>query len=182
MRTPRDQLRLGMPFMHAFRTAYAARDARKALDERDASGVRVIAGRRAAARAAINETVLRAEIVRDVETLLNTVNLASAVEINDLKEVVRSIVNFGIPDVVHRSIDEDGIADVAGEIETALRCFEPRILAQSLDVRQDATVERHELKVRFLISADMILNEQTAQVEFLADIALDSGKILVSPV
>ncbi|MFS8036530.1 type VI secretion system baseplate subunit TssE [Xanthobacter sp. AM11] len=182
MRQPRDQLRLGMPFMHAFRTAFSARDARTALDERDASGMRVITGRRAAARAAINETVLRAEIVRDVETLLNTVNLASAEDLEGVEEVARSILNFGIPDVVHRTIDEEGVADVVGEIETALRCFEPRILAHSLDVRQDTSVEKNELKVRFLISADMILNEQTAEVEFLADIALDSGKILVSPV
>lgn len=181
MRSPRDTLRLGVPFMHAFRSAFAARDASKAMDERDDSGMRVISGRRSAARSAVNETVLRGEIVRDVETLLNTVNLQSTQSLDGLDEVARSILNFGIPDVVHRSIDEAGLVDVVEEIETALRRFEPRITASTLDVRQDPTVEKHELKVRFLISAEMILNEQTAEVEFLADIALDSGKILVSP-
>ena len=40
--------RLSPPLMLAFRNAYAARDARKKLDLRDASGERVIASRRAA--------------------------------------------------------------------------------------------------------------------------------------
>ncbi|MCG5233960.1 type VI secretion system baseplate subunit TssE [Xanthobacter oligotrophicus] len=168
--------------MHAFRAAFVARDARQVLDERDESGLRVIAGRRAAARASVNETVLRAEVVRDVETMLNTINLGSTQNLAGLDEVPRSILNFGIPDIVHRTIDEEGLVDVVDEIETALACFEPRILARTLDVRWDPSVEKHELKIRFLITAEMILNEQNIEVEFVADIALDSGKILVNPV
>lgn len=181
MRPPRDTLRLGVPFMHAFRAAFTERDARKPRDERDPHGMRIISGRRAAARTVVNETVLRSEIVRDVETLLNTVNLASAQSLDGCEEVAGSILNYGIPSVVHRTIDEAGVTDVVGEIETALRTFEPRILAKSLEVRRDMEVEKHELKVRFLIRAEMILNEQTSAVEFLADIALDSGKISVTP-
>ena len=47
--------RLSPPLMLAFRSAHAARDARKKLDLRDESGERVIAGRRAAGRMPITE-------------------------------------------------------------------------------------------------------------------------------
>jgi len=42
--------RLAPPLMFAFRSAHAARDAKKKLDIRDAAGERVIAGRRTSAR------------------------------------------------------------------------------------------------------------------------------------
>lgn len=180
MRKPHDSIRIGVPFMHAFRVAFARRDATRPADERDAFGRRVISGRRSAARGVVNETVLREEIVRDVETLLNTVNLASSVSLEGCEEVARSIANFGIPDLVHRSIDDATLGEVVEELETAFARFEPRIARSSLEVRRDPNVDPGELKVRFVISCEVMLSEQNAAVEFVADIALDNEKIVVS--
>lgn len=180
MRRPRDGVRFGVPFMHAFRMAFAQRDATKPADERDAFGRRVLSGRRAAARGVVSETVLREEIVRDVEALLNTVALGSSVPLEGYEEVARSIVNFGIPDLVHRSIDDANLVEVVEEIETAFGRFEPRIDRASLDVRRDPDVDPGALKVRFVIACEVLLSERNAAVEFFADIALDSDKIIVS--
>lgn len=180
MRRSRESIRIGVPLMHAFRTAFAQRDAKRPADERDAFGRRVIAGRRTAARGAVNEAVLRAEVMHDVETLLNTVALASSVPLDGCDEVARSVINFGIPDLVHRSIDDAGLVEVVEEIETAFACFEPRIDPATLDVRRDPDVDPGALKVRFVISCAVLLSEQNVAVEFFADIALDNDKFIVS--
>jgi len=67
--------RLSPPLMHAFRSAFEARDSRKKLDLRDESGERMIATRRTAARVAITEPTLRREVSRDLDALLNTIAL-----------------------------------------------------------------------------------------------------------
>lgn len=180
MRRRRDSIRIGIPLMHAFRTAFVHRDAKIPADERDAFGRRVISGRRTTARSAVSEAVMREEIVRDVETLLNTVALSSTVPLDGCAEVSRSIVNFGIPDLVHRTIDDADLGEVVGEIETAFGHFEPRIERSSLDVRRDPHVDPGSLKIRFVIACEVQLSEQNAALEFFADIALDTDKIVVS--
>ena len=32
----------------------------------------------------------------------------------------KSILNFGLPDIAHRTIDENAVSDIPGEIETAI--------------------------------------------------------------
>ena len=175
-------VRVGAPFMHAFRAAHAAKDAKSRVDLRDAHGDRVLAGRRASARALINETMLRREVSRDLEALLNTVNMNSTQRLDDFEEVARSILNYGIPDIVHRSIDEDGVDEIVGEIETAIRIFEPRISARSIAVRRDRTVDPDALKIRFVVAAELLMSPENVPVEFVADVEVDSGKILLNRV
>ena len=69
--------------MHAFRTAYEARDAKKKLDLRDESGERVIANRRRPPRGAITEPTLRREVARDLDALMNTIALESTQDLRD---------------------------------------------------------------------------------------------------
>lgn len=173
--------RLGAPLMHAFRAAHRAKDAQKPLDLRDeTTGERVIAGRRASGRGTVNEKTLRAEVSQDLEALLNTVNLASSEDLSLQPEVAGSILNFGIPDIVHRTIDEEGVEEIVGELETALRRFEPRIVPRSLNVRRDTSLDKTELKVRFVVVADLFMNPENIPVEFIADVEVDSGKIAIA--
>lgn len=173
-------VRVGAPFMHAFRAAHAARDATTRQDLRDEQGERVIAGRRATARALINEVVLRREVSRDLESLLNTVNLNSTQRLDGYDEVAASILNYGIPDIVHRTIDEEGVDEIVGEIETAIRIFEPRIARRSIVVRRDRWVGGDDLKVRFVVSAELLMSPENVPVEFVADVEVDSGKIVLN--
>lgn len=171
--------RLGAPFMHAFRAAHEAKDARKVVDLME-DGERVVAGRRASIRSQVTETTLRREIARDLEMLLNTVNLNSTQRLDGYDEVSSSIINFGIPDVVHRTIDEETLNEVVLELATALRRYEPRIVARTLDVRRDETIDKAELKVRFVVAAEIWMDPENIPVEFVANVEVDSGKIVVS--
>lgn len=173
--------RLGAPLMHAFRAAHRAKDARKPLDLRDQeTGERVIAGRRASGRGTVNEKTLRGEVSQDLEALFNTVNLAASEDISGHPEVLGSILNFGIPDIVHRTIDEEGVEDIVQELELALKRFEPRIVPRSLNVRRDTSIDKTELKVRFIVVADLHMNPENIPVEFIADVEVDSGKIAIN--
>jgi type VI secretion system protein ImpF len=170
--------RLAPPLMYAFRAAHAARDARLEVDIRD-QGERVIAPRRVATRAPITETELRRLVGSDISALLNTVNLDSAEDLANAPEVRKSILNFGFPSLNRRTIDENEVNDVAREIETALRDFEPRLVAGSIKGRRDDTVSPDELKVRFLVSAALKTQPVEVPVHFVAEVELDSGKIKI---
>ena len=162
--------------MHAFRAAHDAKDAKKRVDVRDESGERVLSGRRMSMRAAITEPVLRSEVARDLSALMNTTNLDSVEDLSAYPEVRRSILNHGLPDLVRRSIDEMKVADVAGEIERALMDFEPRLLPQTIKATRDKTVKASDLKIRFIVRADLQCDPVNVPLEFLADMEFDTGK------
>ena len=88
--------RLSPPLMHAFRAANAARDAKTKIDLRNEHGERLIAGRRVSGRTPVSETVLRKEVARDLESLMNTVALESTEDLSGFAHVQRSILNAGI--------------------------------------------------------------------------------------
>ena len=172
--------RLSPPLMFAFRGAYEARDARKKIDLRDEGGERVIASRRASPRTAITEPILRREVARDLEALMNTIALESSLSLDGCDRVRRSILNFGFPDIAHRSIDENSVEDLKDEIRTVLKTYEPRLIFDSVRVARDNSVDQGALKIRFTVNADLFCDPVNVPVEFVAEVEMDSGKIQIS--
>ena len=115
----------------------------------------------------------------DLVALFNTTNLNSAEDLSIAPEVRKSILNFGFPDLARRTIDEQRVFDIAQEIETALSDFEPRLARDSIKVRRDNAVTADELRIRFLISAELRVQPVNLQMEFVAEVELESGKIKV---
>ena len=166
--------------MLAFRNAYAARDARKTLDLRDTSGERVIAGRRTSGRTPISEPQLRREVAHDVEVLLNTVALESSDDLARFERVRQSILNFGFPDIAHRSIDEISVDDLKDEITSVLITYEPRLDSKTIRARRDKSIRAETLKLRFVVQADLRCQPINVPVEFIADVDIESGGIQIS--
>lgn len=173
------QTRLCPPLMQVFRAAHAAKDAKKRVDIRDEAGERVLAPRRLRVRHIITEQVLRHEVARDLDALLNTIALESTIDMSEAPYSRNSILNFGIPDVTKRTIDEAGVNDIPEEIRAAIVNFEPRLAAASLHIERDTSVNIAELKVRFIVRADLTCDPVHVPVEFIADI-IETGKIVVS--
>jgi type VI secretion system protein ImpF len=172
--------RMRTPFMAAFRRAHEEGDATRRIDERDEGGERIVAGRRSTGRSTMSEAALQRTVGEDLENLMNTINLEAAIDIEEHDAVRRSILNYGFADVVHRSIDEIGVDDVGEEIQTALRIFEPRLVPDSVHVARDRTIDTSELKIRFVVRADLDCDPLNVPVEFVAELERDSGKITVS--
>src|SRR5690242_7641326 len=112
MAKPSSFSRLSPPLMYVFRSSHAAKDAKKHVDVRDADGERVLAGRRLKPRQVITEGLLRQEVARDLDALLNTIALESTIDMTDAPHVRKSIINFGLPDVSTVSIDEDRVDQI----------------------------------------------------------------------
>ncbi len=164
--------------MHAFRAAHRDRDAAVPIDIRE-RGDRVISSRRATSRAPISESELRKLVNSDLVALFNTTHLNSAEDLSSAPEVRKSILNFGFPDLVRRSIDENEVSGIAREIETTLRAFEPRLAPSSIRARRDETVSADTLTVRFLVSAELRAEPVNIQAEFIAEVEVDSGKVRI---
>jgi type VI secretion system protein ImpF len=167
------------PLMHAFRAAHDAKDAARKIDLRTSDGDRVIAGRRLRPRQVITERVLRREVARDLDALLNTVAMESTVEMTDAPYARKSVLNFGLPDISPLTIDTTELKRIPEEIRTAVVNFEPRLASASLHIERDLTVDATELRIRFLVRADLTCYPVQIPVEFIADI-VESGKIVVN--
>jgi len=167
------------PLMHAFRAAHEAKDATSKIDLRTSDGDRVIAGRRLRPRQVITERVLRREVARDLDALLNTIAFESTVDMEDAPYARKSILNFGLPDISNLTIDTMEIKRIPEEIRTAVVHFEPRLAGASLQIERDLTLDPAELKIRFMVRADLTCYPVQVPVEFIADI-VESGKIVVN--
>ncbi len=179
MAGPSKSDRLSPPLMFAFREARREKDSKKQVDLRDASGVRVIAGRRSL-KHAVNESQLRSQLARDLNSLLNTVNLDSAIDLSEHPHARASIINYGIPEISDRTIDENRASDILEELETALITFEPRLIRETIKVARDWSVSSDSLSVRFVVKGEMSCDPVAVPVEFVADMEIDSGKLMVS--
>lgn len=176
---PKAKNRLRPPLMFAFREAHRSKDAKVHLDLRDAGGERVVAGRRAAPRAAITESRLRQEIATDLEALVNTINFGSSTDLSSHDHVRRSVLNHGFPDIQNKSIDEYRVGSIKDELAQVLLAYEPRLLKQSIIVERDEGLDKAELKIRFIVRADLNCEPLNIPVQFVADVELDTGKIAI---
>jgi len=179
MAKPNSLTRLSPPLMHVFRSAHAAKDSKKHVDIRGAEGERILAARRLKVRQVITESMLRQEVARDLDALLNTIALEATVEMTNAPHARKSILNYGLPDVSTITIDEDAVDRIPNAIREAVVHFEPRIAPDSLHIERDHTVDTAELKVRFLVSAELVCDPVHVPVEFIADI-VDAGKIVIN--
>jgi type VI secretion system protein ImpF len=179
MRHPDKQSRLSPPLMHVFRSAHEAKDAKRAIDQRNEAGERIIAGRRLRARQVITETMLRREVARDLDALLNTIALDATVDLDHAPHVRKSILNFGFPDIALRTIDENRVDQIPDELRAAIANYEPRIATDSLHIARDKEVDPVELKIRFVIRGELVCHPVHVPVEFVADI-VESGKIVIN--
>ena len=165
--------------MYAFRAAHEKRDAKQKLDLRDEGGDRVIAARRVTTRGPISDSGLRREVMIDLVGLLNSTNLDSAEDLSSTPAVKRSILNYGFPDLSSRTLDENRVHDIAREIEIALSDFEPRLARESIRAKRDTSIGVNELKVRFVVKADLRTRPVNVPVEFIAEVEVDTGKIKI---
>ena len=177
MAEPDRRNRLSPPLMYVFRVAHAARDARLNPETRQEGDERGTARARQSQRVAVTDRTLRVEVARDLEMLMNCVAMASTIDLSAFPAVRRSILNFGFPDIAHRTIDELEVSDLDDEIAEVLRKFEPRLEAASLRVTRDKSVHVDELKIRYVVEADLICEPLNIPLKFVADLEMVTGKI-----
>jgi type VI secretion system protein ImpF len=166
--------------MLAFRAAHAARDGKSKVDLRNEHGERIIAGRRAGGRVPVSEAILRKEVARDLESLMNTVAFESSEDLSGFDNVRRSILNYGLPDIARMTLDETRVDSLAAELRSVLMTYEPRLDPRSIRTTRDQSARAEELKLRFLVTADLRCEPLNVPVEFVADVDVESGGIHIN--
>lgn len=174
--------RLNPSLMYVFRAAHQAKDAMKLPKwrEKDEKGLPALQSR-SVQRVAITEATLRREVTRDLDALMNTVSLDSTLDLSEFPIVKKSILNFGLSDIAVRTIDELEAAGLEPVIEKVLRTYEPRLVAASLRIVRDRRIDPIELKVRYVVHADLSCEPLNVPVEFVADVEVTTGKIHIFP-
>ena len=111
---------------------------------------------------------------------MNTIAMESSQSLDGFDCVRKSILNYGFPDIAHRTIDENSVDDIKEEIRTVLLNYEPRLIPESVKVARDGTVDQAALKMRFTVNADLFCDPVNVPVEFIAEVEMDSGKVHIS--
>ena len=84
---------------------------------------------------------LRAAVLRDLAWLVNTCHLAACEDLSQYPLVEKSVLNYGIPDLTGKTVSGLEVHDVQNAIRQAILDFEPRILADTLEVRGEKPVD-----------------------------------------
>ncbi|KRA53079.1 hypothetical protein ASD80_13895 [Devosia sp. Root635] len=163
--------------MLAFRDAFEKRDA--ASEEGSwVDGERVIADRNSVRRGAA-ESMLKRDLGVDLGSLVDTVNLASSVDLEPLPYVARSVLNFGLPDLSGVTVGTDEVDVVGTNLRAALLRHEPRLNARTLSVQRDEGSEDLDERVRFKVYAELLSRPLDILVEFVAEVDVGAGKVHV---
>jgi type VI secretion system protein ImpF len=121
---------------------------------------------------------LRASLRRDLEWLLNTRRTPDEAG-DDLREVKRSMFNYGFPDFTHFTLASPKDQQrMLRALEDTIRLFEPR-LQQVHIVPVDADTSDHTRMVRFQIEAMLRIDPAPVPITFDTVLSLTSGEYQV---
>jgi len=124
------------------------------------------------------EKALRATVRREIAWLLNTTNFDAVVDLENYPQVRTSVLNYGVPDLAGKSLNERLVRKRAREIRTAIAAFEPRIDESTLDVEVSDQIERDNA-ITYVISADVTSAVRAIPVKFRTDIEADTSAVTV---
>jgi type VI secretion system protein ImpF len=133
-------------------------------------------------RRVFSKNRLRQAVLRDLAFLFNATRLERSTEMAHLPYARRSVINFGLPALSGQSATSLDVADLEHNLKQAILDFEPRILAETLEVK--AMVDLDELDHHNVIGIEIRgqLWAQPIPLELLVRTAIDleTGKVEIS--
>lgn len=124
---------------------------------------------------------LRAALLRDLTWLLNTTRLGASGSLQAWPEVERSVLNYGLPAFAGQTASTLDIKALERAIRQAILRFEPRLLADALEVDavEDSLSGWHNL-VCFRISG--LIRAQPVPLALLlrTEVDLETGQVALS--
>jgi len=168
-----------VPLMFAFRDAFSRGDAGKRLDNR-VGGERVIAERGSLRRRGAEEALVKENFSLDLLSLVNTVNLAAAVDLTGLDYVEKSVLNFGLADITHLTSEDASLSTVGDQLIAALAEHEPRLHRDALRVERTDMFDEVNQRIRFVVSGELACRPLDIPIEFVAEVDVGSGNVALT--
>ncbi|MFK7853273.1 MAG: type VI secretion system baseplate subunit TssE [Granulosicoccus sp.] len=81
-----------------------------------------------------NIVSLRESVLRDLEWLMNTVNMESVIDFEAHPELENTVLNYGMPGLSGSTINDAERNSIKNLIKDAIEAFEPRIMKNTLRV------------------------------------------------
>ena len=126
----------------------------------------------------ISVTRLKELVQRDLSWLLNTTSSAAHLDFSHYPEVKNSVLNFGIPEMSGLLTDSVNMKRLEREITHCIKCYEPRIIAPSLQVKVTlANQEMNENTLSFQISADVWAKPIPLQLFLQSSVDVENGHV-----
>ena len=124
---------------------------------------------------------LRESVLRDLAWLMNAVNLASDIDLDDFPQTAHSVLNFGLPDLAGKVSAALDIHVFERILQQTIWDFEPRILRNSLSVRLVRDDNRMDnTTLAFEIEGELWGPPLPLRVFLKTEIDLDIGEVRVS--
>ena len=175
MRKAKDNAQFQAPLMSAFREAFEARDA-KDNRVRIVDGERVIEGRHSRQRRS-DEPALKRDLSIDLVALLNTINLNSAISLNDLNYVRE--FDPQLRTAGHNPSHQRGSRRQRHPrpVDPRAHTYEPRIISESIHVDKEVKTNEVDQRVQFTVSCEMFCMPVDIALSFVAELEISSGKV-----
>ena len=125
---------------------------------------------------------LREKVLRDLAWLFNATRLERGDELSHVPDVQRSVVNFGLPAHAGQTASSLEIEDIEQDIKKAILNYEPRILAETLEVKAIAELsdlDRHNV-LGIQIHAHLWAEPVPLELLLRTEIDLETGKVQVA--
>jgi type VI secretion system protein ImpF len=123
---------------------------------------------------------LKSCVLRDLAWLLNCGNLEVTEDLEDLPEVQKSVLNYGVPDLAGKTVSATEVSELEREIRDAILNFEPRILADTLTVRVSLNREAMSTKtMSFVIEGQLWAQPLPLSLFLSTDLDLETGSATI---
>jgi type VI secretion system protein ImpF len=128
-----------------------------------------------------NITSLRESVLRDLEWLMNTVNIESVVDMDAYPELKGTVLNYGMPGLSGSTINSADRESIKKLIKGAIEAFEPRILKNTLRVSliEDKTMVNPHA-IAFQIEGTMWGRPMPEALFLRTELDLELGSVKVS--
>ena len=132
--------------------------------------------REAIASRSKNLRQLKEALRRDLEWLLNTRQVALGLP-PELEELNRSLAAYGVPDFTNLNVaNQDDQKRIQGDIEEALRIFEPRLESVNVSFQPSSSGDS---RIHFRIDANLKIEPAPEPITFDTTIQIGSGQYVV---
>ncbi len=125
---------------------------------------------------------LRAAVLRDLTWLMNSTRLDASESLEAWPEVERSVLNYGLPAFSGETASMLDVKGLERAIREAILRFEPRILADGLEVQaiaQDSVLGWHNV-VSVRISGQIWAQPVPLEMMLRTEVDLETGQVSLS--
>jgi type VI secretion system protein ImpF len=130
-------------------------------------------------RRVLSLRTLREGVLRDLAWLLNTTNLLSVLQRDNLPHVANSVLNYGVPVMSGNSVSSLNVSRLERGIRQAIWDFEPRLIKSTVTVKARMSIVEKNM-LTFDIEADMWAQPYPERLYLKTDLDLERGAVILS--